>query len=75
MWFAILKGALKVVGGLIDHLNRKQLMDAGAAKAAKETVDETLELVEYAQKVDRDTSGLSPAARERMRDAIRRHTE
>jgi ABC-type Mn2+/Zn2+ transport system ATPase subunit len=75
MWLTLVKGALQVVGGLLDYLNRKQLMDAGAAKAAKEATDEAMELVEYAQRVDRDTGSLSAGARKRMRDAIRRHTE
>jgi energy-coupling factor transporter ATP-binding protein EcfA2 len=52
-------------------LQDRQMIDAGEAKAMKESLDETLELVEYASRVDRDTSSLSPDARQRVRDALR----
>jgi hypothetical protein len=70
-WLAVLRGILKLASGIAGWLQDRQLIEAGEAKAMKEALDEAHELAEYASRVDRDTSDLSPDARKRVRDALR----
>jgi hypothetical protein len=70
-WLAVLRGILGLARGIMGWLQDQQMLDAGEAKAIRESLDETLELVEYASRVDRDTGSLSPDARERVRNALR----
>jgi ABC-type cobalamin transport system ATPase subunit len=70
-WLAVLKALLGLASGIAGWLQDRQLLEAGKAKAMKEALDEAQELAKYADRVDRDTSDLSPGARQRVRDALR----
>jgi len=71
-WLTVLSGLLKLANALAGWLQDRQLIEAGKAKALKEVTDEALDVARYAERVDRHTADLSPAARERVRNALRR---
>ena len=72
MWLSVVNALVKLAHGVVGWLDRRRLMQAGEARAAREALSETLEIVSYAKRVDRDTANLSRDARERLRRAIRR---
>lgn len=69
---SLVSGLVGLARGLVGWLDDRQKIEAGKAQALKDTLDETLELVDYAERVDRSTDSLSRDARERVRRAIRR---
>ena len=48
MWMNILKAALSIADAIASYMERKQLLDAGAAIAIKDNLHDTLEKVRKA---------------------------
>jgi F420-dependent methylenetetrahydromethanopterin dehydrogenase len=57
---------------LLRRLNRAEVKNSGRVAQAHEQLKITMELMDYARKVDKSWDSLSPAARRRVREAARR---
>lgn len=71
-WLSLISGLVKLAGKLAGWLDDRQKIESGKARAVRDALNETLEIIEYAKRVDVDTADLSPDARRRVRDAIKR---
>lgn len=74
-----MKSVLSIVSALVGvaelvlrRLNRAEVENNGRVKQAHEQLKVTMELLEYARKVDKSWNSLSPAARRRVRKAAKR---
>lgn len=65
-WLTLASGLAKVLSAVLKILERKQLMDAGKAKAQRASLEGTLVSIRRVQRARRD-----PAVRERMRARLR----
>lgn len=71
-WVSLISGLVKLAGKLAGWLDDRQKIESGRARAMRDALNEALEVIEYAKRVDVDTADLSSGARKRVRDAIRR---
>lgn len=67
-------GLVRLAQSLLGWLDRREVRKDAQARAARAALAETVELLRHAKQIDQDTANLSPDARKRVRDAIRRNT-
>lgn len=70
-WLSLVNLLLKLAHGLVAWLAQRQLIDAGRALEANESLSAALEALEHAKEIDRTFDSLPAADRERLRQ---RHT-
>jgi hypothetical protein len=54
MLFSVIKGLFQIVTGVLDYMSRKQLLDAGEAKAIAKQNSDAIKKIEAARIARRD---------------------
>lgn len=70
-WLKLVNGLVKVAHALIAWLAQRQLIDAGRALEANESLNAAMGALENAKQIDTTFDSLPPADRDRLRQ---RHT-